>query len=449
MKQLRHKRSAFHAIPGSQGLPVIGETIAWRRDPLKFLQRHYSRYGRIFRSNIYDHPEITMLGPQANEFILSSHRDYFEWAGGYDLFLNRNLFQDNLFLQDGEVHDRHRQIILPAFHGKALRGYFAIMDQLSKSYGARWARSERIAAYPELRNLTFEIAARCLLGASTGEEVERFSQLFDTLARGTQGFPQWDFVWNKFGRARRAMESLREYFQAALRERRSHPGPDALGMLLAAADEYGQGLSDQEIVSHIMMIVLAAHDTTTSNLTWLLYEIDRHPEIAARLLVELNTVLSDGPLTTEHIPRLRYLDLVLKEVERLHSALTGLPRKVVKPFDFDGYHVPGGSIVYYSILFTHRMPEVFANPESFEPERFSPPRSEDERIPFSLIGFGAGPRACIGRGFARFEMKVIAANLLQGFEWSVMTGQSFRSLYSPTNRPQDGLQIKLKARNRS
>jgi hypothetical protein len=86
MKQLRHKRSAFHAIPGSQGLPVIGETIAWRRDPLKFLQRHYSRYGRIFRSNIYDHPEITMLGPQANEFILSSHRDYFEWAGGYDLF---------------------------------------------------------------------------------------------------------------------------------------------------------------------------------------------------------------------------------------------------------------------------------------------------------------------------------------------------------------------------
>ena len=449
MDQLNHSCTMPRLPPGSYGLPFVGETIAWRRDPLEFLRRHYERYGRIFKSRIYGHPEITMLGPEANEFILSSHRGHFEWGGGYELFLNRNLFLENLFLQDGAVHDRHRQIILPAFHGRALKGYFDVIYDLAQSYARRWAETGPIAAYSELRKLTFEIAARLLLGADTSEAVERLSQLFDILARGTQGFPQWDLPWTKYGRARRAVESLRDYFQTVLNARRSEPKPDTLGMLVMAVDESGKRLTEREIVSQIMMIVLAAHDTTTSQMTWLLYEMDRHPEITARLRSELESVTNGLPLNIEHIPQLRYLDLVLKEVERLHPALTGMPRKVIQAFEFDGYHVPAGSVVYYSILFTHMMPELFADPERFEPERFAPPRSEDERTPFSLVGFGGGPRACIGRGFARLEMKIIAAVLLQGYEWSVLPGQNLRACYSPTNRPKDGLRIKLKAKDKN
>lgn len=443
MKQSSHKRSGFRAIPGSEGLPLVGETIAWRRDPLKFLQRHYTRYGRIFRSKIYGHREITMLGPEANQFILSTHRDHFEWGGGYELFLDPKLFADNLFLQDGPLHDHHRQIILPAFHGRALRGYFDVMHSLARAYAERWAKTGTILAYSELRKLTFEIAARLLLGADTNEQVSRLSHLFDTLARGTQAFPAWDFPWTRHGRARMAAQTLRAYFQDRLDQRRTTPRSDTLGMLLTAVDELGNSLTDNEIVSQIMMIVLAAHDTTTSSMTWLLLELYRHPEIRSRLQVELAEVTNRGPLGVEQLPHLRYLELVLKETERRHSVLTGLPRKVIKAFEFDGYQVPVGVIVYYSILFTHMIPEVFSQPERFDPDRFAPPRNEADRTPFSLVGFGAGPRSCIGQGFARMEMKILTAVLLDNYDWNVLDGQNLRPTYSPTNRPKDGLRLEF------
>ncbi len=107
------------------------------------------------------------------------------------------------------------------------------------------------------------------------------------------------------------------------------------------------------------------------------------------------------------------------------------------------------SVVYYSILFTHMMPELFSDPECFDPERFAPPRCEDERTPFSLIGFGGGPRTCIGRGFARLEMKIIAATLLHGYECKVSPGQNLRASYSPTKRPRDGLRVAIKAKDKN
>ena len=438
--------SSLSLPPGSYGLPLIGETIAWRRDPLDFLRRRYERYGRIFKSSIYGRREITMLGPEANRFVLSTHRDHFEWGGGYEGFLDRRLFSDNLFLQDGGVHDRHRQIILPAFHGKALRGYFDVMHGLTRVYANRWAEIGHIVAFSELRKLTFAIAARLLLGADTREEVGRLSRLFDTLARGTQAFPKWDLPWTKYGRARRAVRSLWLYFQSRLQERRRETRPDVLGMLLAAVDEKGEPMTDEEIVAQIMMLVLAAHDTTTSSMTWLLYELDRHPEVASRLRAELAGATKGLPLSIEHLPQLRYLDLVLKEVERRHPVLTGMPRNVIKAFDFDGCHVPAGATVYYSILFTHMMPEVFTDPDRFDPDRFAPPRNEDDRIPFSLVGFGGGPRSCIGQGFARMEMKILAAMRLDGYDWSILEGQDLRPAYAPTKRPKDGLRIRFRAK---
>ncbi len=446
MKRSNALNSPRPCPPGSYGLPFLGKTIAWRRDPLKFLLRNYERYGRIFKSSIYGQREITMLGPEANEFILSSHSDHFQWKGGWEIFLDSKLFSDNLFLQDGALHDRHRQIILPAFHGRALRGYFDVIYELTRSTASRWAETGRVIAFSELRKLTFAIAARLLLGADTSEQAERLSGWFDTLARGAQAFPRWDLPWTKYGRARRAGEELRLYFKTLLNQRRSEPKLDALGMLVTAADEEGNHLTDEEIVSQTMMIVLAAHDTTTSAITWLLYEIDRHPSIKARLRSELAEVTGGLPLSVEHLGRLRYFDLVLREVERRHPALTGLPRKVVKAFDFDGYHVPEGSTVYYSILFTHMMPEVFANPEQFDPDRFAPPRDEEGRTPFSLVGFGGGRRSCIGQGFARMEMKILTAVLLKDYDWSLLPDQDFRASYSPTKRPKDGLRMIFKAK---
>ncbi len=449
MTKITNRTSTLPLPPGSYGLPFIGETIAWRRNPLEFLRRRYERYGRIFRTSTYGYPEIAMLGPEANKFILSSHYKHFEWGGGQSRIFDKRLFGRNIFVLDGEAHDHQRRFIVPAFHGKALKSYFDVIYQLAQTYASRWAQVGQITAFTELRNLTFETAARLLLGAETGDQTLRLSKLFDDLGKGVQGILRWDVRWTRFGRALRAVESLKNYFRALLQQRRNNPRHDALGMLMVTTDEEGKHLTEEEIISHLITLVAAAHDTSTSTLTWLLYELGRNPEVTKRLRSELTGVTNGSPLNVESISHLRYLDLVLKEVERMHPAVTGAPRMVVKAFDFHGYHVPAGSIVYYSILFTHMMPDIFTDPECFDPDRFAHPRTEDERTPFSLIGFGGGTRSCIGQGFARTEIKIVTATLLKDYEWTVLPGQNLSARYSLTKRPKDGLRIMFSSRKSS
>jgi cytochrome P450 len=433
--------------PGSYGVPFIGQTLAWKRDPLRFLRRRYERYGRIFKSRIYGYREITMLGPEANKFILHTHRDHFEWGGAQEIFFYPKLFGENLFLLDGERHDFHRGLITPAFHGKALRIYFDVMKGFAEKYSERWARKGTIRAFTELRKLTFDIAAKLLLGADTREKTEYVSGLFEALSLGMQAFPRWNFRWTRFGRSMRVMERLRSHFQGVVDERRRAPSNDALSLLITARDDNGKQLSDDEIISHMITLVLAAHDTTTSSITWLLSEIACHPEVRNRLLAELHAVVGSEVLRYEHLSALSYTDCVLKEVERLHPAVTGAPRKAVKEFEFDGFHVPVGSLVYYSTIFTHMMPEVFREPERFDPDRFAAPREEDKRTPYSLIGFGGGSRSCIGQGFARYEMKIILSVLLKQYIWDIVPGQRLQPRYSPTKQPKDGLVLFFRKNN--
>ena len=430
--------------PGSYGLPILGETLEWRRDRIGFLRRRYQRYGPIWKSATYGQREITMLGSEANAFILSTHRQHFEWGGGHEIFFDRWLFGESIFLLDGEEHLHQRAFILPAFHGRALRGYFETIRTLCGEYAERWAARGEIVATDELKQLTFEVAAKLLLGAETREQSAWLTRTFDAFGRGMTAFPRWPVPWATYGRALAARDELHDYFRGLLSRRRAGPGADALGMLIAAEDQQGRRLGDEQIVSHLIALVLAAHDTSRSAMTWLLVELDRQPELVERLRAEL--AVARGVLEYEQLGGLDLLERVIKEVERLHPPISGAPRHVVEPFDFGGCHVPAGWRVYYSILFTHLMPEIWTDPERFDPERFAPPRSEDEKTPFSLIGFGGGPRSCIGRGFARLEMKVMAATLLQGYELSVPSGQDLRYDYTPTRVPCGGLRVRVRRR---
>jgi cytochrome P450 len=141
-----------------------------------------------------------------------------------------------------------------------------------------------------------------------------------------------------------------------------------------------------------------------------------------------------------------YLEQILNEVERLHPPVAGGFRGVVKPFEFKGYQVPAGWLAQYSILQTQRSPEVYTNPEQFDPDRFSPERQEAKQKPFSLIGFGGGPRICLGIAFAKLEMKIVMAYLLRSYEWELLPNQNLEPNVIPTRRPKDGLKVKFRRR---
>jgi cytochrome P450 len=417
--------------PGSMGLPLLGETLQFLADP-NFVQKRYQRHGAMFRSHIFGRPTVFMVGPDAVEFLLSSGFKNFSWREGwFDTF--KILLGRSLFVQEGEEHRRNRRLIMPAFHGAALARYFSAMEDITQQYLQKWERQQQFQWYEEFRKLTFDIASQIFLGTPPGEETERLSQLFNTLTNGLFSFP--NLPGSQFKRSVAARDQLLEHLTNIIYQRKDNPTDDALSLLLAAQDEDGNRLSFEEVRAQAMLLLFAGHETTTSMLTWFALELARHPDILQKARAEQQSF--GEAVSVEQLSKMPYLDQVFNEVERLHPPVAGGFRGVIKSFEFNGYQVPEGWAAQYSILQTHRLPNVYPDPEKFDPDRWLTTKQK----PFSLIGFGGGPRVCIGVAFAKLEMKLIAAHLLRDYEWTLLPNQRLTPVQIPSRRPKDGLRV--------
>ena len=227
--------------------------------------------------------------------------------------------------------------------------------------------------------------------------------------------------------------------------RRASPGDDVLSLLLQARDGEGASFSDAELVDELLVLLWAGHDTVTSLLTWVMYELARRPDLAGRVRTEQQQVTGDEPLRIAHLKQLPLLDRCLREAERLHPPAPGGFRGVLAPFEYGGYRVPRGWTVMYSIVWTHQAPQLWHEPERFDPDRFAPPRNEGKQ-PFSLIGFGAGPRVCVGLAFAQMQMRIVMSHLLRSYRFELAPAQRFDPIPVPTKMPRDGLQVRVAPR---
>jgi cytochrome P450 len=428
--------------PGASGPPVLGETVAWVRDPLRFAQERYARYGPVWRTHLMGRPCVVLLGPEANRFILGTHLHLFSSRAGWGKPIT-SLIGDGLSLIDGSPHRRHRRMIQPAIHGALLGRYFEVMHELTIAHAAQWAQRGRLKLFDGFKQLSFEIAARLMLGAQTAAEVQQLYQQFHIFTGGLFAPPAWKLPGTPYGRAWQAGQMLRRALRTIIAARRQQAAPsadDILGLLLLAEDEAGQRFTDAELIDELLVLLWAGHDTVTSLLTWTIYELLRHPEIAAGVKAEQQAVVGDGPLTLAQLKQFPLLDRVLREAERLHPPAPGGFRGVVTPFTYGGYQIPAGWTVMYSIVFTHHMPELWQTPERFDPERFAPPREEGKK-PFHLIGFGGGPRVCVGLAFAQMQMRIVISHLLRSYRFELLPGQSFRPVPTPTKMPKDGLLV--------
>jgi len=420
--------------PGSDGLPLVGETLPFLVDS-EFALKRYRRFGPVFRSSIVGRPTVFFSGPEAVQFVLQTGMENFSWRSGWpDTF--RVLLGESLFLQDGEEHRRNRRLLMPAFHGPALANYFAAMVATTERYLNVWEGLGEFVWFAQMKQLTFEIASELLLGARPGAETARLSRLFDELTGGLFALPL-AIPGGRFARALAARDALQTHLRRVIAERRNCPARDALSLLLAARDEDGRAFSEPELVAQAMLMLFAGHETTTSMLTFLMLELARNPEVRERALAE-QLALAE-PLSLEQLGAMPYLDLVLMEVERLHAPVPGGFRGVVRECEFGGYRIPAGWQAVYSNLVTHRLSELYPDPERFDPERFR----DGVPRPFSLLGFGGGPRICIGLAFARMEMKIVASLLLRRYRWELLGGQRLDAVLIPTRRPKDGLRVRL------
>lgn len=195
-----------------------------------------------------------------------------------------------------------------------------------------------------------------------------------------------------------------------------------------------------------MHLLFGGHDTTSSTLSFLIYELGRHPEVQALVLEEQDRVLGGrAPTAEELIGGLPYLSMVLDETLRLYPPVWFGPRLSTSPFEFGGYRIPAGVHVIHCSWASHRLPEVFPDPEAFIPERFSPearaalPRG-------AYIPFGGGQRICIGKRFGQLVVKAMASTLLQRFRCELQAGYELRVSKVPTLSPEGGLPIVIRPR---
>jgi cytochrome P450 len=456
ISDLYAERSARGPFPPGPNDFNLERTFRFVRDPLPILLPLYQEHGPIFSARVFHGRVVFMLGPAANHFVTVSNADKFHWRTGSmgDLV---PLLGDGLLTIDGDYHRRARRIMLPAFHRERIAAaYDTMVDETVQALDG-WRDGEVLDLYHWARRLTLRVAMRALFGLDPDEqgrgaqaaiEFERALSFYGTdfavrILRGPRT------PWSRMLAARRALDRI---VYEEIHRRRRHPNSertDVLSMLAGATDaEDGSRLSDREVRDQVMTLLFAGHDTSTSTISFMLYELARHPAALAKLLDEQDQVLGHRMPTAAELmsgETLPELEMVLDETLRLYPAAWVGPRRAVETFQFAGHEVPAGAYVNYSSWASHRLPDVWPEPEAFVPERFAP--ETKAKLPKgAYIPFGGGSRTCIGMRFGQLEIKTIVTLLLQRYRLELVPGRTMTVRQMPTLSPREPLQMTVRER---
>ena len=435
-------------------MPVFGVTgshIRFLADQLRWLTE-LSGYG----------PLVTLArGTSSHLFIF--HPDYnMQVLSNPALFRSPELWRvapegsslsrlwSGLVTLNGEVHKKHRRMMMPSFHKKKVESYRDEMVARIDRMLSAWKPGEVRDIFLEMRQVTLLIVTKVLFGLDDDQETLRMGQLLaDWLERYTSpavqilpfdgpGLP----FRNLLEVSRRGESAIRELI--ARKRAQGASGDDVLSMLLQARDEEGGVMSDAELVGQTNILFVAGHETTTNSLTWTLFLLDQHPEVHAALLEELEGELKGAPPTLEQLERLPLLDQVVKESMRILPPVPVAFRASNAPFEMGGHSFGAETMVHYSPYITHRLPDLYPEPARFLPERWS---KIDPPV-YGYIPFSNGPRRCIGATMALLEIKLMLSMLLPRFRLSLRPGTRVDPLVRATIRPKGGLPMRIQAQDK-
>jgi cytochrome P450 len=424
--------------PGNFGLPIIGETLKFLRDR-KFAEKRYRQYGSIFKTKLFGSPTIVLTGADANRFLFSQENKNFTiaWPRSVEVLLGEN----SLALQTGNIHQQRRKLMGQAFQPRSLANYLPTIIDITNQYLEKWVNMKTLTWYPEIRNYTFDIAGKIFVGKDQND-ITNLSEQFEIWVEGLFSIPI-NLPGTRFTKAWQARQKLLEYLEQIIQERQASNdlGTDALGILLQAEDEAGQRLPLAELKDQILVLLFGGHETLTSAIASFCLLTAQHPEVLAKARAEQKQFDPTIPISLEQLKEMTYLEQVLKEVLRLTPPVGGAFRRAIADSEYKGYRIPQGWSVQYQIRQAHKDDSVYVLPAEFDPDRFSPARQEDKSQVFSFIPFGGGLRECLGKEFARLEMKVLAAMLLRKYEWQLLPDQDLTLTTIPTPKPKDGLKV--------
>jgi cytochrome P450 len=432
-------------IPVDHAPPVLGRILGFRFRLLPTLQELERSYGPVVQTHTALDRFVCLFGPDSLELAFRNRDDAFSSRLGWSRYLD-HVFPGAVMAMDGDEHRLQRRMLQAVFTRPALSGYVAAMNDVVAGRIARWGglRLRPLATYAAVKAMTFEVASRTLLGLRAGPEQVAVRRAFASAVAASIAavrVPVWPAPYARGIAARRFLAA---HFAGLVHARRASDGADLLTRLCHVVGEAGERLTDEEIVDHVLFVLMAAHDTTTSAITTTLYFLAKHPEWQDRLRAA-SSARRDDRLDLEALDALDEHQWVIQESLRLYPPLAVMPRWLVRPIEYMGHRIPAGTLVSFSPMFVHYMPSIWAEPSRFDPMRFSPGREEHKRHRFAFTPFGGGAHICLGQHFAMIEAKVVLHQLLRRYRWSVPEGYSIPYDLMPLAKPRDGLPLRFRS----
>jgi cytochrome P450 len=423
-----------------------------RADQLSTLVPELFGRNMIYNRILFLHSFLINKPEYIEHVLLTNHANYSK-----SQFLRRMLgpiLGDGLLTSEGELWRRQRRIAAPAFHNKRIASFVDTFAACTQAMLTRWRTlPQPFEVTAEMMGLTLDIIARTMLSTDVRGEVEAVRRLMEIVVSmrpsvpDLLGLPQW-LPRRQPAAYRRTVAQFEALVAGFLAERRADgiDRGDLLAMLLAARDpDTGEGMSDKQLRDEILTIFLAGHETTANALAWVWYLLARHPQAEARLHEELDRVLGGRAPAYADIAELKWTRMVIEETLRLYPPAHTIARTALGEDRIGGVRVPAGAFISISMYVTHRNPNLWPQPERFDPERFAPAEVA-RRHRFAYLPFGGGPRICIGSSFALAEAQVVVAAVAQRYRVRLAPGQVVEPIGLITLRPKGGIKMTLEPR---
>jgi len=407
----------------------------------------------LYRSRFMGRETVFVTDPDLVRQVLVDQADAFVKAESLRRAL-QPVLGDAILTADGARWRWQRQAAAPLFRPDQIRTYVPAMIAAAERRRELWLSrlGEEVNVGQEMLHTTFDIIAETMLSGRGGIDVDRVERgamdysdsiswvILLTLLRAPRWMPY---------PGRRRVERARDYLRAevermvAVRRRRDQGRNDLVARLLAVTDpETGRSMSDRDVVDNLLTFLVAGHETTALALTWSFYLLNLHPEIAERVVREVETVTQGGLLRAEHVEALSYTRQVVHEAMRLYPPAPVVVRAATRDVSLGAEVIRAGSPTYIPIYAIHRHRLLWDEPDTFDPDRFAP-EAVKARHRYAYLPFGAGPRICIGMSFALLEAVVILATLLRSVRLRLRPGYVPELKQRITLRPAAGMPLRV------
>jgi cytochrome P450 len=433
----------YRTIPEPDGLTSLRslQQLLKHQNLLSALRVFHHDLGDVFRLSLPGLKTIMLAGPEANRFVLVSSRDKLHWRTEDDPVTS--LLRDGILVTDGEAHDAMRSSMNAPMHKQSLTNYVETMQSCTDAIIDEWSSERPIDMLVEMRKIALMILTETLFKVDIAPDMDRMWQpILKTIQYISPGL--W-ILWKQVPRPGYAskINTMNEYLYQIIEARRASineaEATDLLGILIVS------GLNNDLIRDQLLTMLIAGHDTSTALLAWALYLLTTHPEIMKHVKQEVDSVLGTAPPTIENISGLSYLGQVIDETLRMYPPIHLGSRYVTEDIEFDGFLIPAGIRVMYSIYLTHHDQKYWENPDIFDPDRFT--AQNKRKIPsYTYLPFGGGARNCIGTAFALVEAKVILARIIQRYDLKY-AGKKIKMKMGATLEPHPNVMVDISTRD--